>query len=263
MVNMSTGEEWLVGQKKDWVPGQAVPLNLYCYPTGSFRFRCRYVTPEGESAGVQVVSDSQEKKRINDGTYFDYRVLYADDANRTTVKLVSAVGKRENGEQKLEVVLQRMANSQLSGCTAKAFFYDKEHGEVIVDTIARKINAGTGETFKLMFSPSLREDAEYTVDLLFSDYFNNDNYYNFVLDDDYEVAEIKLDRNGVTSGINMTRTSNDGIFEEGDVVKIYNLEGTLVKTVVASGSLWVNLQSQLPDGTYILKSTSKTIKFRK
>ena len=61
----------------------------------------------------------------------------------------------------------------------------------------------------------------------------------------------------------MTRTSNDGIFEEGDVVKIYNLEGTLVKTVVASGSLWVNLQSQLPDGTYILKSTSKTIKFRK
>ena len=264
MVNMSTGEEWLVGQKKDWVPGQAVPLNLYCYPTGNFRFRCRYVTPEGESAGLQVVSDSQEKKRINDGTYFDYRVLYADDANRTTVKLVSAVGKRENGEQKLEVVLQRMANSQLSGCTAKAFFYDKEHGEVIVDTIARKINARTGETFKLMFSPSLREDAEYTVDLLFSDYFNNDNYYyNFVLDDDYEVAEIKLDRNGVTSGINMTRTSNDGIFEEGDVVKIYNLEGTLVKTVVASGSLWVNLQSQLPDGTYILKSTSKTIKFRK
>lgn len=56
--------------------------------------------------------------------------------------------------------------------------------------------------------------------------------------------------------------SGNSTFKDGEEVAVYDLQGRLVKKVVASTHVWVDLLSSLPSGTYILKSASKTIKFR-
>ena len=55
----------------------------------------------------------------------------------------------------------------------------------------------------------------------------------------------------------------DELFSRGEQVKVYDLKGILIKTIAASDHMWNDLQNQLPSGIYILKSSKRTIKFKK
>ncbi|WP_418869494.1 T9SS type A sorting domain-containing protein [Segatella hominis] len=46
------------------------------------------------------------------------------------------------------------------------------------------------------------------------------------------------------------------------MVSVYDLQGRKIKKVAASTNIWAGLMSSLPSGTYILKSASKSIKFK-
>ena len=53
-----------------------------------------------------------------------------------------------------------------------------------------------------------------------------------------------------------------GFFQDGELVSVYDLQGRKIKKVAASTNIWAGLMSSLPSGTYILKSASKSIKFK-
>ena len=71
--------------------------------------------------------------------------------------------------------------------------------------------------------------------------------------------DIGRDRSNGISSVSLS----DKMFNDGETVKVYDAKGVLVKTVVASEHLFADLQSQLAAGHYILKSSAKSLKFRK
>ena len=106
---------------------------------------------------------------------------------------------------------------------------------------------------------ALKEQTGYSV-WLFSSTRVGDKK-SCVIDGMSKLARIDIGRDG-SNGISSVSLS-DKMFNDGETVKVYDVKGVLVKTVVASGHLFTDLQSQLAAGHYILKSSAKSLKFRK
>ena len=92
---------------------------------------------------------------------------------------------------------------------------------------------------------------------------DSSGFYRYICDGAERILEINIDENGsYSTGISSISIDNT-MFKDKEIVKVYDQNGILVKTVIANSTLWTILQSQLPSGIYVLKSSSKTIKFRK
>ena len=141
----------------------------------------------------------------------------------------------------------------------KALYYNLTQDELTVETLALEQKwYAAGTEFTLPFAQQLAEGSKYKVQFMVGD---SDGYYSYICDDTDQIFEINVAEDG-TTGISAV-SSDDAIFKNGELVRVYDLNGILIKTVTATNSLWTELLSQLPDGNYILKSSSKSIKFRK
>ena len=252
MVNIETGEEMVVGQDKEWVPEKAIALDCYSYPLeGKFRFRCTYETTEGNRGGLVQYKDASD---------YLYYLFPHDPKEHKMYQLVSSGIKQENGQSILSLGLKNLTEYNLSSTNLKAIIYDKERDEVQIENVYNEFSkVEPGGVCDLSLTTTLKEHTEYVVWLLTSQY--TQSYMNYVIDADNKVARIVIDEDGTTAI--SSASVGEAIFKDGETVKVYDLNGILVRTVTANGNLWTNLQSQLPSGNYILKSPSKTIKFRK
>lgn len=144
----------------------------------------------------------------------------------------------------------------------KALFFDKKSKEVVVDSVTNVIIAN-----KLICSytltPQLTDNSKYSVCVLYANHNWgwSRNEYSYVLNSDKSIAEFELVNDGTTSIAKISTFSS--IFKQGETVRVYDMNGILVRTLAASPDLWSNLLSTLPSGVFVLKSSSQTIKFRK
>lgn len=141
-----------------------------------------------------------------------------------------------------------------------SYIYNKDHDELSAVDVQGKISAtNSNEKFRVSLPVEIKENTEYMV-WLQNSWSETGDRYN-VIDENNQVACIHIGKKSST-GISSVSLS-DNLFTEGELVKVYDIKGVLVKTMVASAHLWTDLQSQLSSGHYILKSATKTIKFRK
>ena len=149
----------------------------------------------------------------------------------------------------------------LRNIKGKALFYDLAKEELTVSMAAlfpKWYEPGT--EFTLPFSQELTKGSKYIVRFMLGD---SSGFYRYICDGAERILEINIDENGsYSTGISSISIDNT-MFKDKEIVKVYDQNGILVKTVIANSTLWTILQSQLPSGIYVLKSSSKTIKFRK
>lgn len=252
MVNIDTGEEMVVGVDKEWIPEKSIPLNFYTYPfNGNFRFRCQYETADGNRGGlVQYRSADQYK----------YYMIPYDVYEHKVYQLVSANTQEANGQKTVDLTLKNISGKYLNGTQLKAIFYDKENDEVSVKTLSydEVSKLEPDGSCHLNMAADLKDQTEYQVWLLASELEQQSLCY--VLDENHKIASFVISKDGST-GISSASLGAD-IFKDGEKVKVYDMKGILIKTMTATSSLWTDLQSQLPEGNYILKSSCKSIKFR-
>ena len=273
-VNQDTKEERLLTVKENWTAGTTIPYTNRLYPlTGNYEFKCRYVTPDGERAGL-MSRDFYDKP-----SYWRYelnnnlgtpnmqlisckmtssnapaKAAYAGDTHYTAnlqfdLKYHHYPSPREDGKE-----ISREA-------VVKAIFYDKEHGEIVTDSV-RHVILQHNVTQTITLTPMLTKNAKYDGMLFFSEKDNNGQYYTFVVTpDEKDIADFTVDPEAFT-GIGSVRTF-DKVFEMGDTLKVYGLDGVLVTTTTVTSDLWPRLLSTLPQGVFVLKSDTNTIKFRK
>lgn len=252
MQNIDTGEEMAVGVEKKWTPGNAIPLNFYTYPLkGNYRFRCKYETTDGDRGGLVQYRPSANEHY--------YKIPY-DSYEHQMFQLVSKDIEIVSGYPCLELTLKNTSGGYLNGIYMKVIFYDKENEQINVQNVKYKVsNLEPNSLCQLNMYAPIKEQNEYTVWLLSSEYENTPLCY--VLDENKEIATFTIGKDGST-GVSSV-SLKDAIFKDGEKVKVYDMNGFTVKTVTASSNLWNDLQSQLPEGNYILKSASKTIKFKR
>lgn len=256
MVNADTGEEIPVGVDDEWTPGKKIDLNFYPTPLeGNFRFRSIYEVNGVKRGGLVQYKEADK--------YPYYTILHDDNTYNYTCQLVSTEVVKENDENYLQVVLKRTdsTNPFFGETYTRAIIYDKEADEIRIDGQNRYFASPeeAGKPFSVLFTTPLQEDREYDVWLL----MGSDERYSktFVTDESYQVARIHVDKDMFT-GISQVSLT-DELFSKGEQVKVYDLKGILIKNIAASAHMWNDLQTQLPSGVYILKSSKHTIKFRK
>jgi len=272
-VNQDTKEERLMTVKENWTEGTTIPYTNRLYPlTGNYEFKCRYVTPDGERAGL-MPRDFYDKlscwryelknnlktpnmKLISckmTSNNAPAKAAYADDTHYTAnlqfnLKYHSPYAREDGKEMSREAVV-------------KAIFYDKEKGEIVADSVKHVI-LQHNVTQTITLTPMLSKNAKYDGMLFFSEEDYNGQYYTFVVTPDKkDIADFTVSPEGFT-GIGSVNTS-DQVFEKGETLKVYGLNGMLVTTTTVTSDLWSRLLSTLPQGVFVLKSGTKTIKFRK
>ena len=260
LVNQDTQEEKLIDIKKDWVYGQKIEFNRSLFPLeGNYEFRVRYKTPDGERTGLmpaeyygRVASDNYhftyDEKNLERGFY----------CQLVSVEAVGGTGKSSGTQLKLG--LKTFDGFYAANAVVKGLFYDEAKDEVIVDSVTG-IRLDDGMVTNVVLSPKLSSDTKYQVVLLYNQYDANKGIYDNLLYPDKTNVEFFLENNTI-AGISTVPMSGNSTFKDGEEVAVYDLQGRLVKKVVASTHVWVDLLSSLPSGTYILKSASKTIKLR-
>lgn len=255
LVNVDTGEEMPLAVEKDWTPDKNyISIGYWhTYPLeGNYRIRCAYLTPDGKRGGL--------KQYWDDNKYKYYRILHNNGNDVSYIfRFVSAEVKKENGINSLDVVLNNESETTFANKCLKALVYDKEHDELSAVDVNDKSKVNPNENFTINLPVEIKENTEYIVWLQYS-WSDSEHFYN-VLDENNQIACVHIGKKSST-GISSVSLS-DNLFAEGDLVKVYDIKGVLVKTVAASAHLWTDLQSQLSSGHYILKSATKTIKFRK
>ncbi len=180
------------------------------------------------------------------------RAAYADDTHYTAnlqfnLKYHHVYAREDGKEMSREAVV-------------KAIFYDKENGEIVTDSV-RHVILQHNVTQTITLTPMLTKNAKYDGMLFFSEEDNNGQYYTFVVTpDEKDIADFTVDPEAFT-GIGSVRTF-DKVFEMGDTLKVYGLDGVLVTTTTVTSDLWPRLLSTLPQGVFVLKSGTNTIKFR-
>ena len=100
---------------------------------------------------------------------------------------------------------------------------------------------------------------KYEVTLLLQQYTWQGRGY--LLNEDLTIARLSLQGNTLTGIDNVKASGANGIFKDGELITVYDLSGKVIQKVIASEQCLPKLMSQIPSGTYILKSASKTIKF--
>lgn len=275
MTNRDTGEERPVAVLENWQPGNFSILGITPYPlVGNYEFRCRYVTPDGERSGLMPI------EYYNRSNYLNFKFENDKEGISIPCELVSWSKIPASNKGKNNVALQTDAadvalqlnlkatndyqkkGEQLTDAgIVKALFYNKETSEVVVDSV-KDVAFVNEEITTVCLNPKLRKDVEYSVCLSFTLRLNAyAQYYYYILNPDQSIAEFEYGKNEVT-GISKVSTFNT-IFKQGETVRVYDMNGILVKTLTASPDLWSNLLSTLPSGVFVLKSSSQTIKFRK
>lgn len=277
-VNQDTKEERLLTIKKNWMPGLRCPYIIRLHPlTGNYEFICRYVTPDGERTGL-MPRDYYAKP-----SYWRYEL--SNDPNVSKMQFISCIMAPSNDPTNatnaanadnthytanLLFKLKYLGKSNwykngdlvCQDAVVKAIFYNKEKGEMIVDSVTNVI-LRHNETQTITLTPKLSKDTQYEGTLYFCDaHFNGKYYYNFVItSNDENIADFTVGPDGVT-GIDTINTF-DQVFKMDDIVKVYGLDGVLVTTTTMTSDLWQRLLTTLPQGVFVLKSGTKTIKFRK
>lgn len=252
MMNVDTGDEIPVGVDYNWTPGKKIELNLLPTPLeGKFRFRSIY-----EVNGIKRGGLAQHKKEPY------YIILHDSNTYDYICQLVSTKVVKENDDNHLQVVLKRTNQDDTWwSAYAKAIIYDKANDEISMEgqefTFASQAEANA--PFKVKFTTPLSEDKEYDVWLLTGVGEAYNKY--FVTDDNGQIARIHVDKDMI-SDISQVSLA-DELFSRGEQVKVYDLKGILIKNMAASDHMWNDLQNQLPSGIFILKSSKRTIKFKK
>lgn len=260
LVNQDTQEEKLIDIKKDWVYGQKIEFNRSLFPLeGNYEFRVRYKTPDGERTGLMPAE--YYGRVASDNYHFTYDEKNLERGFYCQLVSVEAVGGtgRSSGTQ-LKLGLKTFDGFYAANAVVKGLFYDEAKDEVIVDSVTG-IRLDDGMVTNVVLSPKLSSDTKYQVVLLYNRYDANKGIYDNLLYPDKTNVEFFLENNTI-AGISTVPMSGNGTFKDGEEVAVYDLPGRLVKKVVASTHVWADLLSSLPSGTYILKSASKTIKFR-
>lgn len=256
MINKDTGEEKLLAVDNEWVPKQSITLNRFFFPlTGNYEFRCRYVTPNGERVGLMP---SEYYKHDDAHSY----TFYYEDKNITDYfQLVSAKvasnSTRSSGLA-LQLGLKSFGSYMVSGATLTGLFYNEKSGELISETL-ENIDIPAGETANVVLSSSLDPNEKYEVTLLLQKYTWQGRGY--LLNEDLTIARLSLQGNTLTGIDNVKASGANGIFKDGELITVYDLSGKVIQKVIASEQCLPKLMPQIPSGTYILKSASKTIKF--
>ena len=191
-----------------------------------------------------------------------YIILHDSNTYDDICQLVSTKVVKENDDNHLQVVLKRTNQDDTWwSAYAKAIIYDKANDEISMEgqefTFASQAEANA--PFKVKFTTPLSEDKEYDVWLLTASREAYNKY--FVTDDNGQIAHIHVDKDMI-SDISQVSLA-DELFSRGEQVKVYDLKGILIKNMAASDHMWNDLQNQLPSGIYILKSSKRTIKFKK
>lgn len=273
-VNQDTKEERLLTVIENWTVGTTIPYNNRLYPlTGNYEFKCRYLTPDGERAGL-MPRDFYGKP-----SYWRYELK--NNLKTPNMKLISCKMTSNNAPAKAAYAddTQYTANLQFDlkyhypynredgeeisrKAVVKAIFYDKEKGEMVADSVTNVI-LQQNVTQTITLTPMLSKNAKYNGTLFFNEEdYNNGQYYTFVVTpDEKNIADFTVDSEGFT-GIGSVSTS-DQVFEIGETLKVYGLNGVLVTTTTVTYDLWPRLLSTLPQGVFVLISGTKTIKFRK
>lgn len=258
LVNQDTKEEKLLDVIKDWVYGENIYLNRSLFPLeGNYEFRVRYKTPDGDRTGLMPAEYYGRKAYHNYCFTYDEKEL-GQYCQMVSAEVVGNVGR--SSETQLKLGLMTFEGYSAVNAVVKGLFFDMDKEEVIVDSVT-KIRLDDGVVTNVMLSPKLTSNTKYQVVLLYNDYDVNKGIYDNLLYPDKTAVEFFLESNTIT-GISTVPMSSNGTFKDGEEVAVYDLQGRLVKKVVASTHVWADLLSSLPSGTYILKSASKTIKFR-
>lgn len=258
LVNQDTKEEKLLDVIKDWVYGENIYSNRSLFPLeGNYEFRVRYKTPDGDRTGLMPAEYYGRKAYHNYCFTYDEKEL-GQYCQMVSAEVVGNVGR--SSETQLKLGLKTFEGYSAVNAVVKGLFFDMDKEEVIVDSVT-KIRLDDGVVTNVMLSPKLTSNTKYQVVLLYNDYDVNKGIYDNLLYPDKTAVEFFLENNTIT-GISTVPMSSNGTFKDGEEVAVYDLQRRLVKKVVASTHVWADLLSSLPSGTYILKSASKTIKFR-
>lgn len=258
LVNQDTKEEKLLDVIKDWVYGENIYLNRSLFPLeGNYEFRVRYKTPDGDRTGLMPAEYYGRKAYHNYCFTYDEKEL-GQYCQMVSAEVVGNVGR--SSETQLKLGLKTFEGYSAVNAVVKGLFFDMDKEEVIVDSVT-KIRLDDGVVTNVMLSPKLTSNTKYQVVLLYNDYDVNKGIYDNLLYPDKTAVEFTLMDKTIT-GISNVSVSDNGFFQDGELVSVYDLQGRKVKKVAASTNIWADLMSSLPSGTYILKSASKTIKFR-
>lgn len=264
MVNVDTGEERVVALLKDWTPDYPDRgFGITAYPlTGRFVFKCRYMTPDGERGTLAP-----------DGFYQKPSIIYNIFDSEPQMKCYLSYWSKTNVGNSTADDGCYVANLKvgLSGTfeyyntqhsVVKALMFDKATRTVLVDSLTDVNVDRNGALSECTLPLRLAKGAKYNVNLLFYPSDQGGMLYHFVLTDDERIAEFEIDDNEVTSGIASANSLQD-VFREGETVAVYGVDGVIVKKLSYSPSMWADLASALPHGTFIVRSSDNTVKFKK
>lgn len=258
LVNQNTKEEKLLDVIKDWVYGEKIYLNRSLFPLeGNYEFRVRYKTPDGDRTGLMPAEYYGRKAYHNYCFTYDEKEL-GQYCQMVSAEVVGNVGR--SSETQLKLGLKTFEGYSAVNAVVKGLFFDMDKEEVIVDSVT-KIRLDDGVVTNVMLSPKLTSNTKYQVVLLYNNYDVNKGIYDNLLYPDKTAVEFTLKDKTIT-GISNVSVSANGFFQDGELVSVYDLQGRKIKKVAASTNIWAGLMSSLPSGTYILKSASKSIKFK-
>lgn len=258
LVNQDTKEEKLLDVIKDWVYGENIYLNRSLFPLeGNYEFRVRYKTPDGDRTGLMPAEYYGRKAYHNYCFTYDEKEL-GQYCQMVSAEVVGNVGR--SSETQLKLGLKTFEGYSAVNAVVKGLFFDMDKEEVIVDSVT-KIRLDDGVVTNVMLSPKLTSNTKYQVVLLYNNYDVNKGIYDNLLYPDKTAVEFTLKDKTIT-GISNVSASANGFFQDGELVSVYDLQGRKIKKVAASTNIWAGLMSSLPSGTYILKSASKSIKFK-
>lgn len=258
LVNQDTKEEKLLDVIKDWVYGEKIYLNRSLFPLeGNYEFRVRYKTPDGDRTGLMPAEYYGRKAYHNYCFTYDEKEL-GQYCQMVSAEVVGNVGR--SSETQLKLGLKTFEGYSAVNAVVKGLFFDMDKEEVIVDSVT-KIRLDDGVVTNVMLSPKLTSNTKYQVVLLYNNYDVNKGIYDNLLYPDKTAVEFTLKDKTIT-GISNVSVSANGFFQDGELVSVYDLQGRKIKKVAASTNIWAGLMSSLPSGTYILKSASKSIKFK-
>ena len=258
LVNQDTKEEKLLDVIKDWVYGENIYLNRSLFPLeGNYEFRVRYKTPDGDRTGLMPAEYYGRKAYHNYCFTYDEKEL-GQYCQMVSAEVVGNVGR--SSETQLKLGLKTFEGYSAVNAVVKGLFFDMDKEEVIVDSVT-KIRLDDGVVTNVMLSPKLTSNTKYQVVLLYNNYDVNKGIYDNLLYPDKTAVEFTLKDKTIT-GISNVSVSANGFFQDGELVSVYDLQGRKIKKVAASTNIWAGLMSSLPTGTYILKSASKSIKFK-
>lgn len=258
LVNQDTKEEKLLDVIKDWVYGENIYLNRSLFPLeGNYEFRVRYKTPDGDRTGLMPAEYYGRKAYHNYCFTYDEKEL-GQYCQMVSAEVVGNVGR--SSETQLKLGLKTFEGYSAVNAVVKGLFFDMDKEEVIVDSVT-KIRLDDGVVTNVMLSPKLTSNTKYQVVLLYNNYDVNKGIYDNLLYPDKTAVEFTLKDKTIT-GISSVSVSANGFFQDGELVSVYDLQGRKIKKVAASTNIWAGLMSSLPSGTYILKSASKSIKFK-